>query len=69
MTIPWGNNAAFVGQSFVIFIFWISCWSLIELTTEKYISSYWKKMIVFVFLFILSVLVMLIWADKFYESI
>jgi hypothetical protein len=69
MTIPWAKNTAFVGESFVIFLFWISCWSLIELTTEKFITVYWKKMLVFTFTLIGSILIMLIFADKFYKNI
>ncbi len=68
MAIPWGNNAAFLGQSFVIFIFWISCWSLLELTTEKYVPVYWKKMIIYTCTLIASVIAMLLFADKFYKQ-
>jgi hypothetical protein len=69
MTIEWGANAAFVGELFVFVLFWISCWSLLELTTDKYISEYWKKMVLFSIILVVSIIIMLIFADKFNKSV
>jgi hypothetical protein len=69
MTIPWAQNAAIVGQSFVFFVFWLSLWSLVELTTEKYLDKYWKKMVLYFFTLVASIVAMLIFANQFYGGI
>jgi len=63
------KNAAYWGQTLLIFILWLSAWSLIELTTERYIQEWKNKMILYAVLFILSSIVILLSASEFFAGI
>lgn len=58
-------NFQYWGEVLVIFLLWISSWSLIELTIEQHIKQYKYKMIIYSILFIISSIFILLFADSF----
>lgn len=69
MKIAIRQNAIYFGESLLIVVLWISTWSLVELTVDKFVPSYTLKMILYLMIFIVTSIIILLFANEFYQNV
>lgn len=67
--VEWVNNVGYLGQTLLIFLLWISSWSMLELTTDKFISTYGYKMLCYALIFLFTCIIILCFASEFFGNV